>query len=450
MGEKKLDPVPLERVVNGSKSDSGGIAGSRERTQLGDPNTYRAKWKRLSGQSTANRHQLGYLIAKMVHHGSHDQVFEMIFEDIGEGELRNHLLAVLFREMGRREVSDIGHWYNKVLNPNERRAAEKGIQMGLGFLSALPADLNQRLSFLGERREEMLALSLGSFVSTLPLETGLGSTSDWHVDRYQEALGLIEGLENNSKLKERFLILSLGSHSAEVSLAAFAALDHARIPIEGTAFDQFVREGLYRDPDQMLARLAEAHAPDYLEAGLRQWLKIDSKAALEWGRENSSRLSPRQRDHLVLASLAHQADGRDFREAWMMLERVEDPEVRSRAESKIWESERKAVFAEVAENPEAFLGSIATGQSQHEDYWMKEGFKKWFSTSSAEANQWFEDNKRTLSPQQSQHIARAYAEVALEQGDIGLAREWSTRVVDPEFKQKLVDQIEAKAQESGE
>ena len=198
--------------------------------------------------------------------------------------------------------------------------------------------------------------------------------------------------------------------------------------------------------DEKLHDLAPRFAPE----AMKTWIKIDSEAASKWLTSIGNELPPD-----VFDAMAGEVVKSDLREgnlpgAREWAEKMTVAPLRSQAESKIWESERRAVFAEVAENPEAFLGSIATGQTQHEEYWMKEGFKKWFSTSSAEANQWFEDNKETLSPPQSQHIARAYAEIALEQGDIGLAREWSARVVDPEFKQKLVDQIEAKDQEGGE
>ncbi len=182
----------------------------------------------------------------------------------------------------------------------------------------------------------------------------------------------------------------------------------------------------------------------------RQWLKQNWRDPIDWFQENREILRRESIDAFSGEVALFAARKGDYGQARTWLESIENQHVRDDAAEVIWALEKKAVFAEVTENPEAFLGSIATGQSQHEDYWMKEGFKKWFSTSSDQANQWFEDNRGTLSSQQSQHIARAYAEVALEQGDVALAREWSARVVDPEFKQKLLNQIEARAQAGSE
>jgi hypothetical protein len=91
------------------------------------------------------------------------------------------------------------------------------------------------------------------------------------------------------------------------------------------------------------------------------------------------------------------------------------------------------------------LESVQTGNADHAEYWIREGFLSWFTQNPGDANRWYSENKSRLSPSQSQHVARAYAEVALGEGDINLARQWADQVIDPDFKQKLVEQIDAAA-----
>jgi hypothetical protein len=133
-----------------------------------------------------------------------------------------------------------------------------------------------------------------------------------------------------------------------------------------------------------------------------------------------------------------------------MVGEIVDPVIKKEINDAIWTGELRSVKLQAQTDPLKTLDSLVSGASPHEEYWIKEGFKTWFSSSPDSANEWFSKNERTLTPSQTQHVARAYAEVALSEGNVDLARQWSEQVVDAEFKEKLVNQIEAATANSSE
>jgi hypothetical protein len=180
------------------------------------------------------------------------------------------------------------------------------------------------------------------------------------------------------------------------------------------------------------------------------FLEADRRAALQWFNENKNSLPGAAEDTLHGAVSLNSVQHGEFKEAWQRLDQIDDPVVRQRFEDQIWAKESRIIAEETERDPAGFVDNLTFGGSPHAQFWIKKGFRDWYQQSPNDANSWFAENQSKMNPDQSQHIARAYAEVALEQGDVALAREWSARVVDPEFRKKLVEQIEAKEQGGGE
>ncbi len=219
----------------------------------------------------------------------------------------------------------------------------------------------------------------------------------------------------------------------------------------------YLRDESARTPDagiNALFRLRDKYPgalkeEDFCQA-MRIFLETDRRAALLWFDEHKDSISKSTTDFLHGAVSAEFAQNSEFHEAWKRLDQIHDQTVRARFERDIWVTESKIIAKETEKNPAGFIENLAFGKSPHAQFWLKKGFREWYQRSPDEANSWFAENQFRMGPDQSQHIARAYAEVALEGGDIGLAREWSAQVVDPEFKEKLVEQIEARAREVNE
>lgn len=179
-------------------------------------------------------------------------------------------------------------------------------------------------------------------------------------------------------------------------------------------------------------------------------LATDSRIAETWFENNKGSLSPEIVDGIVSARVTNDIREGEFRGAWKQIEEISSPDLRSTIEGQVWMKERAVVRDSASKNPREFLEKVRLGESEHGEYWIREGFLSWFNQDSDNANRWYSDNRSRLTPSQSQHVARAYAEVALGEGDINLARQWAGQVIDPDFKEKLVEQIEARAREVNE
>jgi hypothetical protein len=190
--------------------------------------------------------------------------------------------------------------------------------------------------------------------------------------------------------------------------------------------------------------------PREFEFGLKSWMAMDRAEASAWLKEEGSKL-PKNFGEAALGALARNfAENGDVEEAKAMVGEIVDPVIKKEINDAIWTGELRSVKLQAQTDPLKTLDSLVSGASPHEEYWIKEGFKTWFSSSPDSANEWFSKNERTLTPSQTQHVARAYAEVALSEGNVDLARQWSEQVVDAEFKEKLVNQIEAATANSSE
>jgi hypothetical protein len=218
-----------------------------------------------------------------------------------------------------------------------------------------------------------------------------------------------------------------------------------------------IRDRMALAPKEAMTELLELRNshPENLDAAIvadamNEFLRNDRDAAQDWFAESVGDLSAEVRNQIEGVLAVDSAKQDDFENAWAQAEEIDDQAVRKAIEGEIWNRELKEVRNESTKNPQGLLDGIIEGSSKHDEYWIREGFKVWFSSTPETANKWYSDNERALTPSQSQHVARAYAEVALSDGDVTLARQWAERVVEPEFKEKLVKQIEAASQKKSE
>lgn len=220
--------------------------------------------------------------------------------------------------------------------------------------------------------------------------------------------------------------------------------------VSNEILDVFVRDQIARFPERGIEDLIEKQISfpgkvldERFANAMTNFLKTDREQAVNWFEANSKQLPGDVVDGFRGALAMDSMNQGQIEEARAHLANIDNNQAKQKFEGRVWSQESKIVRSQVLDNPQAFLEDVVKGNSPHEEYWIKEGFKTWFSSSPEDANEWYSNQQRSLSPAQSQHVARAYAEVAFSQGDVGLAREWAERVVDPEFKEKLDAQIEA-------
>lgn len=224
-------------------------------------------------------------------------------------------------------------------------------------------------------------------------------------------------------------------------------------PVRDRILRFYLTDEMARSPEagfNSLLELSRAHPEaiggEHFSHAMGEFLKTDRRKALEWFKESADQLPDQTKDAMQGAIVLDSANDEKFQAAWDQLESIGDRETREQVERHLWDREAAVVSEEVSRDPQGLMENLMTGASPHPEFWIKQGFQGWHQANAHDANSWYAENQTRLNPSQTQHVARAYAEIALGEGDLDLARQWTGQVVDPAFRQKLIDQIDAATQ----
>jgi hypothetical protein len=168
---------------------------------------------------------------------------------------------------------------------------------------------------------------------------------------------------------------------------------------------------------------------------LTEWLRRDSRAALEWADSQSGNSDVAQ----SFAEYAVKMEEFDTAREWV--EKMEAGEARREVEHEMVEVERKVVLESMTEGPQATLSQIIAGDSIHQAVWIDDAFDRWMSTDREKATIWYEQNRQDLSPAHNQYFAKVFANQAIEEGDPQTARAWADQVVDKELSDQIIERI---------
>jgi hypothetical protein len=200
--------------------------------------------------------------------------------------------------------------------------------------------------------------------------------------------------------------------------------------------------------DALLQVIDEDHLVDGVTSdlfvnGISKWINNDINGVVFWYQNGESDLST-DIDNLVVMGFSQVSVSKgEFDLAWDWVEKIEIPEVRKKAEGQVWKAEKRVVDQASRQNPVSLVEAIVSGASIHAEYWIKDVYQEWTTTSPDAAASWYEENRQTLTPEQNQHVARVYAEQAIESGDLDLAKQWAGEVIEEKFTKKLQEKISA-------
>jgi hypothetical protein len=223
----------------------------------------------------------------------------------------------------------------------------------------------------------------------------------------------------------------------------------------GVSFDQSAANSLVsammgQSPEKAIQDLVTTNGldPNLYATAIRRWLDDDTDAANQWFADNRSKLAPIAEQQIVTQFAALEARNGDFASSWKWIGEIVDPAIRTEAEGKVWNSERDAVRRAVGQDPGGMLDALASGSSQHRDYWIEEALVTWISKEPEKAEEWYQANWNSLPPAKSQYVAAAYAKNALGLGDTATARQWTHLIQDPKTRERIEASI-AKAEAGG-
>jgi len=196
------------------------------------------------------------------------------------------------------------------------------------------------------------------------------------------------------------------------------------------------------DPENTLEILARYPDLTFHGVSLKVFINNNPKEADFWYEKNKGDLSVDSSNEVSAAFANYAGSEGAYDKAWEWAEAIENPALKEQVEGRIWSSERRKVLSDVRSDPSGVLDKIVSGESIHAEYWIKDAFDQWRTADSANAVAWYEENRKTLTPSQNQHVARAYVEQALDSGDLDTANQWLGQVTEEKFRDALIKQIE--------
>ena len=391
---------------------------------------------------------------------------ETIKGSLGPGQKRELAIQLAFANSKDSMISCL-EVYRNLQDPGERRSAN----LGMAFRLAREGDLSLIYDFLEQKPKltvkeaSIFANGLGLMIDPLSVNRFRGMEGYLSREEVVE-VPLVQIVETLNQL----ILYEPDGQSRDNRLRGLLEHAHRDRPFEVFELFQSDLKSSSDDYGDVLKNaivfmfgenpslaLSVLEADDYstisateFEFGLKSWMAMDQTEASTWLGNEGRQLPAKLRDAGQGALARNSVEIGDLETAKALAGEITDSKLKKQIDDVIWLGELQLVRSKVVSDPSKTLNGFVEGTSVHEEYWIKEGFKMWFSSSPDDANEWYSSNQGTMPPSQSQHVARAYAEVALSDGNSELARQWAERVVDPDFKRKLVNQIEAASQKNSE
>ena len=175
----------------------------------------------------------------------------------------------------------------------------------------------------------------------------------------------------------------------------------------------------------------------------RSWIDYDISEVVKWLDTHGGKLEISIQDGISKQFAGKAVTEREFDTARLWAESVTDAAVKKSIDDEIWLAERKILLDQVKTDPVTAVSALVRGDTGFQDFYIKDAFESWFEADFDAANRWYLENKAQIPDHKKQHIARAYTNEAIAAGDLDLAQQWLTQVVDPTFKSALEAKIES-------
>jgi len=388
------------------------------------------------------RNQCGELLRKLVPLIGTERAIQLLDDVIGPGFDRDVLVGHAFE------------WSNETTAESMKILRElSGTSFNQGY-----AGLATRL--IKDGNTEDLRSLLGSDEPSpswesikVSMSVGLANLSDPDESRqlFDSLTGLLKSLPESIQPDYLSSLVSAGARRH-----AFAAWDIIIALKQGGGLSPQIERAIkesesnlvatmvHQNPKLALERLRNGGEDEanLLSVAIGKWLGTSEAAALRWLDSEGGSMNRIQKDYVGVALSSHLATQGDFVKGWERIEAIVDPDLRKKAEGRVWGAERELVRKNVNQNPEAAIQSLVSGQPAHAAYWIEEAMMTWISKEPENAEKWYEKNWNSLPPEKSQYVAAAYAKEALRLGDTATARQWTNLIQDPKTRDRIVESID--------
>lgn len=273
----------------------------------------------------------------------------------------------------------------------------------------------------------------------------------WQIAARNESESLQEAMARIRALTDK---LGTESHSAvSEGFAASIMSDDPFLAWEFKPKDAHTKEALFRymmqnDKERTLALTLQDEAlRDQFQLGLTYYLNANSTAANQWIDKHMESLDPRAKNQVLAAKYIHHLnhlgdnDHAKLNELRDLTKQISDLTIRKKVRDDIWIKEREMVRTTVSSEPQRAIEELVTGQSPYDAYWIEEAMDVWMEKDSEQAEQWYQENYKTLPKDKVQYAAASFAKKAIAAGDLDTASQWVSLIEDAKTKDRIEREI---------
>ncbi|RYZ81787.1 MAG: hypothetical protein EOP04_23325, partial [Proteobacteria bacterium] len=143
--------------------------------------------------------------------------------------------------------------------------------------------------------------------------------------------------------------------------------------------------------------------------GMKGWLTNDSKAALDWLNSDGTELNSRIFDNASATAAEFLIHKGRTEEAVQLVAKMTDPLARDAGERMIMNSEVAHYLVDAKNDLPAHLDALTSPRASQPGEYIEKTFGYWIENDPVKAQEWYEKNWSSLSPDKAQFVAAAYA-----------------------------------------
>lgn len=394
-------------------------------------------WKRISSQELTSEQITSlrfHLTTKLASLGRESIACEIVSQNMGLGSEREEFMRAIFRE-GRSDLKELFTLY-ETLEDLDR----VGARDGLIFQAALdPASSIQQFadSLENDEMSWRSSILLDGLSIAVNQRKGLeaifiGLEAEVPAEKFDEACSYIFNKTYGSDLENIWEIFEGVSERA-----GLGNMQESRASLlERISFfkPEFILD--------MAVKEASSIQRDEVSIASRRLAELDPIRAVEFYAEARGlgvEMSVLEGLASGLVEYSIGVNELDSAKEWLV--EVRDAEFRAELGGLISAKQGDLLRSQAFDRPAETLSEITGQESSTEAFWVEVAMEQWLKKDATEAYQWYQENQGTLTPEQDERVALAYAREGVRQGDLETAGEWAQRIADPELRQVVEGEI---------
>jgi len=394
------------------------------------PEGFEAAWTHIYSNFTPESERnlfLRQIVTRMASLGHMKEALDAITRSFSNGSVRSGLINGCFSYCSSPEAFLAA--YASLQTVTDKNAAESGLRHSIAhYMTATEGrvDLSKyHFDFLSKEKFDSAMISAaGDYFIQMSKESPEGAS---------KALQAVLGMGFDDSATGKFL----GEIARLIPFESWNEYSLRADKLDPEIGKQIAAAMVAEDPARAVTIVAKGGGESVLASAVYAWGRLDRSKALEWFEQARSGLGNQEYTGAVKGISRLLADEGSFDKAKELANTIGDQVVQRAFHDKIWGWERDALRGEVGKNPMATLDALVGGKPPHDEYWIEEAMRTWMAKDFNKAQEWYQQNWKSLPATKSQYVAAAFAGQAVKQGDVATARQWATYIQNPKTKQRI-------------